>query len=919
MKTRFVSPARHLAGFIVLALGLACGGSGDNSPTGGGGLSKIVLTPGGDTVQIGDTITIVAQPETQNGSPVSGVTLFWSSSAEGVATVTQSGKVTAVTPGTATIAASANGVSGSMTLVVTTKNVASITIAPPSANLFVNGSVQMAATLKDSSGNVLTGRTVTWSSSNTAAATVDQSGFVLAVAVGSTTISAASGGVTATAPVTVSNVPVASITITPTTPTVTVGQTTQLTATVKDASGNVLTGRPVTWTSATTGVATIGTTTGIATGVAAGTSSITATSGTVTSPAVTLTVQNPPANNVAISPNVANLLVGQQIQLTATVTDVNGNPIVGATVTYTSGNAGVATVTAGGLVTGVATGTAVITGRSGAASGAAAINVSLVPVRTVTVTPALDTVLSGSTVQLTATTLDSAGNVLTGRTVTWTSGNTADATVNATGLVTASGSTSITTPRSVTIFATSGSVQGVATIVVRPIGIASVTVTPSTDTVAQGATQQLTATVTDSLGRTVTRTISWTSANSSIASVSGTGLVTGGASTGVTTISATTAGVTGTNSTTVIQTATTGVSVTLSPANDTLIVNSSGGAQATATTTPPGRTVTWSSSNTSVATINANSGAIAGVGVGQATITGTSGSASGSAVINVVLDSIHITPNPVAVQVNQVVPATATGYDANGAVVSGVTFTWASANGAIATVDASGNVTGKTVGSTTITATGGGRVSAAIPVNVTAVPPASVTLAPATDTIFATAPNNAVTLTATVKDASNNVLTGVPLTWASSSNIAGVVGGNVTASNSAVGSTTITATTSNNVVGSATVVVIGHVGTVVLAPASGTTTLSVAGIIDPTSTPVTATVLDTFGNVVTSSETLTWTSSDPTNAPITVGGNPVSGPIPASTAVTVTAAGLPTSGQVTITATATDGSVVGTTIINIIL
>src|ERR1700722_12114642 len=316
MNTRFVRPALASAGLMVLVFGLACGGGGDNSPTGGGGLSKIALTPSTDTLQIGDTVTIVAQPQTGNGSPVSGVTLFWSSSAEGVATVNQSGHVTAVDSGTASIAASANGISAAATIVVTHKNVASITIAPPSANLFINGSVQLVPTLKDASGNVLTGRTVTWSSSNTAAATVDQSGFVLAVAVGSTTISAKSGGATGTSSITVSNVPVASITITPAAPTVIVGQTTTLTATAKDASGNVLSGRPFTWASADTTIAKVGATTGLVTGVAAGAVHVTASSGNVTSPAVTVTVQNPPANNVVISPSVANLLVGGTQQLT---------------------------------------------------------------------------------------------------------------------------------------------------------------------------------------------------------------------------------------------------------------------------------------------------------------------------------------------------------------------------------------------------------------------------------------------------------------------------------------------------------------------------------------------------------------------------------------------------------------------------
>jgi hypothetical protein len=291
----------------------------------------------------------------------------------------------------------------------------------------------------------------------------------------------------------------------------------------------------------------------------------------------------------------------------------------------------------------------------------------------------------------------------------------------------------------------------------------------------------------------------------------------------------------------------------------------------------------------------------------------------GTALLTVVLNSITVTPNPVNVQVGAVQATSAQGLDANNNPVSGITYTWSIANTTYATVDASGNVTGKAVGSTTLTATGGGR-SATVPVNVTQAPPASVTLAPTPDTIFGTTPGNTVTLTATVRDANNNVLTGVPLTWTSSASSASVANGVVTGTGSPpAGPVTITATTANNISGTATVVVVGHVGAVVLAPPAGAnTTLSASSTGNPNSTTVSATVTDTYGNVVTGSEMVTWTSSDPANLPITVNGTPVTGALPASTAVTVTVSPTNTlSEAVTITATAVDNGVSGTTTINI--
>src|SRR5260370_2326233 len=116
--------------------------------------------------------------------------------------------------------------------------VASVTVSPATASVSVGQTVQLTATLKDASGNVLSGRTVTWASGAPTVATVSPSGLVSGVAVGSATVTATSEGQSGSATVTVSTVPVASVTVSPATASVTVGQAVQLTATLKDASGN---------------------------------------------------------------------------------------------------------------------------------------------------------------------------------------------------------------------------------------------------------------------------------------------------------------------------------------------------------------------------------------------------------------------------------------------------------------------------------------------------------------------------------------------------------------------------------------------------------------------------------------------------------------------------------------------------------
>ena len=155
--------------------------------------------------------------------------------------------------------------------------VASVAISPPSGSVEVGATTQLSATTKDASGNELTGRTVTWSSSSTSIAGVSSSGLVSGVSVGSATISATSEGQTATALIIVTVVPVASVAIVPSSGSVAVGATIQLSATTKDASGNELTGRTLTWLSSSTSIARVSDS-GLVSGVSVGSATISATS-----------------------------------------------------------------------------------------------------------------------------------------------------------------------------------------------------------------------------------------------------------------------------------------------------------------------------------------------------------------------------------------------------------------------------------------------------------------------------------------------------------------------------------------------------------------------------------------------------------------------------------------------------------------
>ena len=396
-------------------------------------VASVAVAPTSASVSIGQSVQLTATPKDANGNPLTGRAISWASGNTGVATV-NAGLVMGAAAGSTTITATSEGQSGTSTVTVSAIPVASVSVTPGSASIVAGQSTQLTAMPKDANGNPLTGRVVTWTSSNTAAVAVS-AGLVTGKAAGSATITATSEGRSGTSMITVTVVPVASVTVSPSSASLTVGQTTQLTATPKDANGNPLTGRTITWTSGNTAAATVNSS-GLVTGASAGSATITATSeGQSGTSMITVTIV--PVASVTVSPSSASLTVGQTTQLTATPKDANGNPLTGRTITWTSGNTAVATVNTSGLVTGASAGSTTITATSGGQSGTSAITVTVVPVASVTVAPASLGLTVGQTGQLGATVKDANGNVLTGRTITWTSNNTGVATVNASGLVTA--------------------------------------------------------------------------------------------------------------------------------------------------------------------------------------------------------------------------------------------------------------------------------------------------------------------------------------------------------------------------------------------------------------------------------------------------------------------------------------------------
>ncbi|HKV52035.1 MAG TPA: Ig-like domain-containing protein [Gemmatimonadaceae bacterium] len=275
---------------ITLALGIAALASCSSSTSpNNGSVGSITVSPDTDSVAVGASVTLQATVMSPAGQVVSGQHVFWNTGNPSIATVSEAGVVTGVAAGQVQIAASAGGASAIATINVLPPPVSSVSVSPALDTIVRTGTVQLTATAFDAQHNPLANRTFTWSSNLPNVANVDANGFVTGVAAGSATITATSEGKPGTAIVVVIPPPAATITVNPPLNTLAIGGSVALSATAKDASGNVIPDAPVTWSSNNTAVATVSST-GLVVAIGGGTATITAQSGSASNTASVLVI-----------------------------------------------------------------------------------------------------------------------------------------------------------------------------------------------------------------------------------------------------------------------------------------------------------------------------------------------------------------------------------------------------------------------------------------------------------------------------------------------------------------------------------------------------------------------------------------------------------------------------------------------------
>jgi uncharacterized protein YjdB len=501
----------------------------------------VVLATSRDSLFAGTSLTLAAAVAGGDGT----TPLTWRSTNPSVADVTSSGVVIALEPGTTSIIAQAGPAADTATIVVRSP-VQQISLEPGLTSLPLNTWVQFIATVDLNAGAGGIPIPLSWRSSDPSVLSITASGRATAVAPGSATVTVESFAMEASIALTVvqssSPASVFRIEVEVAPSSLVPGQKGQAYAVVYDSLGNVLSDQSVTWSTSNPSVATVSST-GEVTALTAGPVEVRAWRGD-RSGGKAVTVAQPTVARVEVSLTSPSI-VGDTVRARATVYDPSDKVLQGRTVTWSTQNPQVASISTSGLLTALSAGTTAVSATVDGVVGEKTMTVQTAKpvVTTVSVSLASDTLAPGTTTQATAVARDASGVVIPGVAFVWSSSNTAVATVNASGVVSA------VAAGSATITATGDGKSGSDALTVKVAAsatISSVTVTFSSSSISVGQSAQATATARDASGAVITgQAVTWSiSSGQAVATISSGGVVTG-VSAGTASIRAVVGGVAG--------------------------------------------------------------------------------------------------------------------------------------------------------------------------------------------------------------------------------------------------------------------------------------------------------------------------------------------------------------------------------------
>jgi uncharacterized protein YjdB len=365
-------------------------------------INSISVTPEDLTLPIGISQQYVASAIYSDGSIqdlVSGVT--WSSSTASVATIDANGLASIIAAGSTTITATVGAFTDTTTITVVPAQLTSITLSPASVSIAPGTQQQFVATgnFDDGSTQVLT--SALWSSSAISVLTIDANGLGVAVGPGTSTVTAISGTISATASITVTNATLVSLAIAPLASSMPASAVKQFTATgtFSDNSTEDMT-NSVLWSSSAASIATIDNS-GLATSIAMGNTTITAAWGAITQ-STTLTVSNVTLVSITISPADPRLEVHTSLKFSATGNYSDGSTSTLANVSWRSSKNNFANVRGSGILHAKKAGNLTLSASSSGITGTTTVIIGTGTLVSVAITPANSSVTAGSTQQMAA-------------------------------------------------------------------------------------------------------------------------------------------------------------------------------------------------------------------------------------------------------------------------------------------------------------------------------------------------------------------------------------------------------------------------------------------------------------------------------------------------------------------------------------
>ena len=656
-------------------------------------LTSIEITPSGETtLGVGESkiFNVIYNPEDTTDDK----TVEWSSDNTRVATVEQSGKVTAVEPGTATIKAKV-GTKESTVTVRVTSHLTKIELDPSIVNLETNTeNNKKTLSVIYTPNNTTDSKTVTWTSSNEDVVTVtpsadSQTAEITAVGNGTANITVHSNLEGVADSITRVNVitAVESISLNKQQSILNKGNEEQLDLTIEPENASI---KSIVWTSTDDSVATVdqnGKVTALKAGSTTITVRVTDNNDNVKSATCNIEVKVP-LNSISLCNNFELLpKQSKQLEVTYNPEDTTDN----RTVTWTTTDTAIATVDQNGKVTAVKPGTATIKATVGDHEATVIVTVPEVHIDTVYINKTETSIEKGNSETLNV--IINPEDTTDDKTVTWSSTDTTIATVDQNGKVTA------VAPGTATIKATVAGKTAECIVTVTST-LTDITLSTTNVTFEKGHTVTITVTYNPE-DTTDDKTVTWSSDNENVATVDENGVITGKTA-GSAIIKAKVGNITKTVKVKVIVPL-----IGISLKSKTTILK--GGSETLVVTYNPedttsDKTVTWTSSDTTVATVDQN-GKVTALKEGTANITATVGSLTATTEVTVKeikMTGINITNRKDKLYKNEVLNLSIIFTPED--TTDNKTVIWSSSDEDVAIVDQNGKVIALKEGNVTITA-----------------------------------------------------------------------------------------------------------------------------------------------------------------------------------------------------------------------